>query len=109
MEEKKYLPLGSIVYLENGTKKLVIVSRALVMRSGDGFLYFDYGGVPYPEGLVDDKIAYFQHENIHKVVFEGYHDLDEEATVDKINLFVERHPEIVRGSVEAIQASQATA
>lgn len=101
MEEKQnYLPLGSIVYLTNGTKKLIIISRALVMRKDDTFLFFDYGGVPYPEGLMDDKIAYFQHEAINKVVFEGYKDLDDEATVEKINLFIERHPEIPRGSVE---------
>ena len=104
MEKKDYLPLGSVVYLENGTKKLIIISRALVMRNGAGFLFFDYGGVPYPEGLMDDKIAYFQHESINKIVFEGYKDLDEEATVEKINLFIERHPDIPRGSVEAALA-----
>lgn len=104
MEKKNYLPLGSIVYLTNGTKKLIIVSRALVMRKDDKYFYFDYGGVPYPEGLVDDKIAYFQHEAINKIVFEGYRDLDEEATVEKINLYVERHPEIPRGSVEEVLA-----
>lgn len=104
MEKKEYLPLGSVVYLLNGTKKLMIVSRALIMRKDDGFLFFDYGGVPYPEGLMDERIAYFQHEAINKVVFEGYKDLDDDATVEKINLFVERHPEIPRGSVEAALA-----
>lgn len=103
MEKKNYLPLGSVVYLENGTKKLIIVSRALVMKNGDGYLFFDYGGVPYPEGLMDDKIAYFQHESISRIVFEGYRDLDEEATVEKINLYVERHPEIPRGSVDLVR------
>lgn len=100
MSTKNYLPLGSVVYLKEGNKKLIIISRGLVMKRDNGHIFFDYGGVPYPEGLMDDKVAYFQHESITKIVFEGFRDLDEEATVEKINLFVERHPEIPRGNVE---------
>lgn len=100
MESKKILPLGSIVYLKEGAKKVLIVARALIAKNGDGHVYFDYGGVLYPEGIVDDKMAYFQHEAISKVVFEGYSDLDDEAIVEKIKLFVEKHPEIPRGDVE---------
>ena len=100
MENKKILPLGSIVYLKEGNKKVLIIARGLVAKNGDGHIYFDYGGVPYPEGLVDEKMAYFQHDAITKVVFEGYTDLDDEATVEKINLFVESHPEIPRGDVK---------
>lgn len=102
MERIDYLPLGSVVYLKEGNKKLVIVARGLVAKNGDGFILFDYGGVPYPEGLVDDKMAYFQQDAISKVVFEGYKDLDDEATVDKINSYVEKHPEIPRGDISQL-------
>lgn len=102
MEEKKILPLGSVVYLKEGNKKLLIVARGLVAKKGEGHIYFDYGGVPYPEGLMDDKMAYFQHEAVTKVVFEGYSDLDDEATVEKINLFVDNHPEIPKGDVKQL-------
>ena len=102
MENKKLLPLGSVVYLKEGNKKVVIIARGLVAKNGDGYIYFDYGGVPYPEGLVDEKMAYFQHDAVTKVVFEGYTDLDDEATVEKINLFVEKHPDIPRGDVEQL-------
>lgn len=102
MENKKLLPLGSVVYLKEGNKKLLIIARGLVAKNGDGRVYFDYGGVPYPEGLMDDKMAYFQHESINKVVFEGYTDLDDEATIEKINLFVENHPEIPRADVKQL-------
>lgn len=100
MSNKKILPLGSIVYLKEGNKKLLIVARGLIAKNGEEHIYFDYGGVPYPEGLVDDKIAYFQHDAITKLVFNGYTDLDDEATIEKINLFVENHPEILRGDVK---------
>lgn len=102
MEKINFLPLGSVVYLEGGNKKVVIIARGLVAKNGDGFILFDYGGVPYPEGLMDDKMAYFQHEAISKVVFEGYKDLDEEATVDKINAYIEKHPEIPRGDINQL-------
>ncbi len=102
MENKKILSLGSIVYLKGGNKKLMVVARGLVAKNGEGHIYFDYGGVPYPEGIVDDKMAYFQHESINKIVFEGYSDLDDEATIERIGSFVEKHPEIPRGNVEEL-------
>ncbi len=102
MENVKLLPLGSIVYLKEGTKKVIIVARAVVLKNGDGFIYFDYGGVPYPEGITDDQMAYFQHETITKVVFEGYQDLDDEAIRARIDDFVAKHPEIPRGNVKQL-------
>lgn len=102
MDTNKILPLGSIVYLRDGNKKVIIIARGLIAKNGDGKIYFDYGGVPYPEGLIDDKMAYFQHDAVAKVVFEGYSDLDDEATIEKINLFVENHPEIPRGDVDQL-------
>lgn len=102
MENGKILPLGSVVYLKEGNKKVLIIARGLVAKSGDGHVFFDYGGVPYPEGLVDDKMAYFQNDAIAKVVFKGFTDLDDEATVEKIKSFVERHPDIPRGNVQQL-------
>ena len=102
MENKNLLPLGSVVYLKEGNKKVMIIARGLVAKNGDGLIFFDYGGVPYPEGLVDDKMAYFQHEAVSKVVFEGYTDLDDEATVEKINTYILEHPEIPKGNVKQL-------
>ena len=100
IEGKDLLPLGSVVYLHEGNKKLLIVSRGLIVKNGEGYVFFDYGGVPYPEGLMDDKMAYFQKEGISKVVFEGFHDLDDEATIEKIHTYIEQHPEIPKGDVK---------
>lgn len=104
MENKKLLPLGSIVYLKDGNKKLMIAARGLITKNGDGFVFFDYGGVPYPEGIVDTQVAYFQHESVTKVVFEGFSDDDDEATVAKILSYAEAHPDIPRGDVEKMLA-----
>lgn len=96
------LPLGSIVYLNEGNKKVMIIARGLVTKHKDGFIYFDYDGVPYPEGMVDEKMAYFQHEAVAKVVFEGFSDLDEEATAEKIRAFVKKRPEIPKGDIKQL-------
>lgn len=103
MERVDFLPLGSVVYLREGTKKVLIIARGLITRNGNGAAFFDYGGVPYPEGLQDDKMAYFQHDAITKVVFEGFRDYDDEMTVEKINGFIDRNPKMVRGSVDQFQ------
>ncbi len=100
MEKIEYLPLGSIVYLNDGMKKLMIVGRGLMLQNGDKQYFFDYGGVLFPEGLQGDELAYFQHDAVKKVVFEGYHDDDDEAAVDKLNLFLSNNPDVERGNVE---------
>lgn len=102
MEKIDFLPLGSVVYLKEGTKKVLIIARGLIAKNGDGVVFFDYGGVPFPEGLQDDKMAYFQHDAISKVVFKGFKDPDDEATVEKINSYIERHPLLERGDVKQL-------
>ena len=105
MEKTNLLPLGSVVYLKEGTKKVMIISRGIIMKNGEDRIFFDYGGVLFPEGLQDDKMAYFQHENIMKVVFEGYRDLDDEAIVARISDYLESHPEIQRGDIQKMAQS----
>ena len=102
MERTELLPLGSVVYLKEGNKKVLIIARGLIAKHGEGTVFFDYGGVPYPEGLQDDQMAYFQHEAITKVVFKGYSDMDDEATVEKIFAYMDKHPEIEKGDVKQL-------
>lgn len=103
MERINFLPLGSVVYLKEGNKKVLIIARGLIIKQESGPVFFDYGGVMYPEGLQDDQMAYFQHDAVSKVVFEGYRDLDDEATIDKINAYMQKHPEITKGDVNAFR------
>ena len=63
-------------------------------------MIFDYAGVTYPEGLVGDHVAYFNHIDVAKVVFEGFSDEADTITVDNINKYIADHPEIERGSVD---------
>lgn len=74
------LPIGSIIYLKEGTEKLMILSRGpLIEDEEDGTpILFDYSGCFYPEGLDAENVFYFNQENISEIVFEGYSDEEEE-------------------------------
>ncbi len=70
VDTKKLLPLGSIVILKDGEKKLMIDGIYLV----DHGKTYDYGGILYPEGRLDDQVYLFDHDNIDQIVFRGFED-----------------------------------
>ncbi|KYD03664.1 DUF4176 domain-containing protein [Bacillus atrophaeus] len=77
MAEKKLLPIGSIVLLEGGSKKLMIYGRKQIVVSNNPKM-FDYIGVFYPEGYIDQEYTFaFNHSDIENVIFEGYQDEEE--------------------------------
>ena len=80
MKEEKFLPIGTIVLLKNGTRKLMITSYLIVTGGKDKSKeqkMFDYGGCPYPAGIIESSYAVgFNHEQIEKIVHMGH--VDEE-------------------------------
>ncbi len=99
MKRTEYLPLGSILLLKGGTQKLMIVGRGLNIKKDDRIYFFDYAGVAYPEGLMGDEVAYFNHENISKLIFKGYSDIEDENVVDNINQYLFDNKNVVKGNV----------
>ena len=49
----------------------------------------DYGACTYPEGMMGDRLMYFQASDINKVVFKGYTDDDERIMVYNIQKAME--------------------
>ena len=98
MKKIDYVPLGSVVYLNGGTKKLLVVARAINVANGDKQYFFDYGAVLYPEGITGDQMAYFNHDEISSVFFRGCDDGENQGMTENINHFVETHPNLLRGS-----------
>jgi hypothetical protein len=97
MERIEYVPLGSVVLLKDTTQKLLVIARAINVKNGDKTYFFDYGGVLYPDGLTGDRMAYFNHDGINKVVFEGFDDVENQNVVDTINNYLEANPNVNRG------------
>lgn len=80
----KLLPIGSVIRLDNGDVKLMILNRAPLYNKNGVIGYFDYSACIYPSGKVEEQVYFFNHENIAEIYFEGYQD-EEEA------LFQERY------------------
>ncbi len=105
MARINYLPLGSVVLLNDGSQKLIIIGRALNVTRGGVQFYFDYGGVLYPQGLINSEMAYFNHDDISRVYFTGYNDEGSRDLTEVINDYVEKHPDLHRGTAAEWQAA----
>ncbi len=104
MERIDYVPLGSVVYLKGGIKKLMIVARAINVTNDGKQYFFDYGGVLYPEGITGEQIAYFNHEDINSVFFRGCDDEENKGMVESINQFLEKQTNLERGNYKSWKA-----
>ncbi|KXY82585.1 MULTISPECIES: DUF4176 domain-containing protein [Bacillus] len=77
-------PIGSIVILKAGTKKLMIFGRKQQVAT-DEVRKFDYMGCPYPEGYINPDFTYlFNHDDIQEVVSTGYEDQEERTFQENV-------------------------
>jgi hypothetical protein len=77
------LPIGSVVLLKNGTKKLMIYGRKQKLAAEN--TVYDYVGCLYPEGYINPDYSYvFNHEDIAVVIFTGYQDEEEKGYLEKL-------------------------
>ncbi|MBR1386331.1 MAG: DUF4176 domain-containing protein [Bacilli bacterium] len=75
---EKYLSIGTIVLLKNATKSVMITGFAS-MSPETGEQIFDYSGCPYPEGFLNyNEVCVFNHDQIDKIIFQGYSDEQDE-------------------------------
>lgn len=73
-----YLPIGSVVLLKNGKKRVMVYGRKI--RAGGEDKVYDYLGCLYPEGALNSKdVVLFDHSQIQMVYFIGFQDLEELA------------------------------
>ena len=96
MEKEKFLPIGTVVLLENGKKEIMITSYC-VMSKGEVYdknglveniqdKVFDYGACLYPEGIIDSNQTFaFDHEQVREILFMGY-ETDEQKELSEVLL-----------------------
>ena len=81
---KQFFPIGSVVMLEGGEKRLMIYG-ILPVNGGDSKTY-DYIGCLYPEGFIDNEHCFlFNSEDIKSVEFVGYVDIEQQEFQAKIS------------------------
>lgn len=74
---------------------MAIIARVIAAPVKGDLYRFDYGACLYPEGMVGDSLIYFNHEDVFKVVQEGYADDDNELMLEHIASNV-KHPKNLR-------------
>lgn len=74
---EKYLPIGTVVLLKDGTKRIMI-NGFCTMDANKPTKIYDYSGVLFPEGsLSSDQTLLFDHDQIARVDHLGLEDKEE--------------------------------
>ncbi|WP_317636628.1 DUF4176 domain-containing protein [Xylocopilactobacillus apicola] len=76
-KQQEILPLGTVLFLEEGTQKVMIVGRGVEFSDEGEDKFMDYMGCLYPVGVDPERTIFFNHEDIDHVVFEGFKDEEE--------------------------------
>lgn len=75
---KDMLPLGTVVMLKGGNKRIMIIGR-IQTKVGEEKIY-DYSACYYPQGMISgDSTFFFDRDAIEEVFFRGFED-DEEIS-----------------------------
>jgi len=78
--EEKFLPIGTVVMLKGGSKRLMISGFCAIEGKNQGEKkMWDYSGCLYPEGFLSStQTCLFDHEQIETVYHYGLADEEEE-------------------------------
>ena len=104
IEDERFLPIGTVVLLKEGTKPIMINGFCVIPKSNKNGIgadalddqIYDYGGCPYPQGMIDMQVScVFNHDQIREVVHYGYdseeHDTFSEILNEGIDTFKEKY------------------
>lgn len=88
----KYLPIGTVVMLRNGKKRVMINGFCPTANNNGETKSYDYCGVVYPEGVITMKeTLLFDHSQISKIYHMGLaNDEEEKAFKRKLKELVEK-------------------
>ena len=101
---EKYLPLGTVVLLKGGVKKVMITGYLIYSsRSAEKKVMYDYGGCTFPEGILNaDQTLVFNHDQIERIVHLGFEN-DEQA---KFNDLLKQEEGLIRKKFEEVSQAE---
>lgn len=79
---KKELPIGTVVMLVGGSKKVMITGYR--SKNADADKVFDYNGCVFPEGLMENIYCLFDAAQIEDVLYMGLENEEKEEHMNKI-------------------------
>lgn len=75
---KNMLPLGSVVLLKGGKKRVMVCGRVLTRANEDKI--YDYCACYFPEGIIGSQnMVFFDSEAIERIFFLGFNDIEEQT------------------------------
>ena len=89
--EGRFLPIGSVVRLKKGKKRLMITGFLPIEQKENGEKEtWDYSGCIFPEGMLNSNQNYvFNHSQIEEIYYMGLVYEEEEEFKEKINKAIE--------------------
>lgn len=96
---KDLLPVGSVVMLDGGSKKTVIMGILQFNLEKQDRVY-DYLGVPYPEGYMGKGSSYFfNYDSIIEVFFRGYENDERQNMLGALAQLQQNVEEAIKGEI----------
>lgn len=87
---KRFLPIGTVVLLRGGSKKIMITGYCAYEKENPNQMY-DYNGCIYPEGYISSElVCLFNHKQIHKIYHLGYANEENAKWKEKLNEYVDK-------------------
>lgn len=84
MKINDLLPIGSVVMLKKGKKRLMIIGIKQTEVSSNK--EYDYLSVIYPEGFInEDTLFFFNHKSIDKIFYLGMQDKERDIFIQRLN------------------------
>lgn len=95
---KDLLPIGSVVLLKGGEKRIMICGR--IQAKAEDETIYDYSACYYPQGTISsDSMFFFNRDAIDRVFFIGFQDAEELAyrheVLDKLRELAIKEGQIV--------------
>ena len=88
MNYEKYLPIGTVVMLKEGKKRVMITGFLTVPNNQQDKVY-DYQGCLYPEGIISsEQTLVFNHEQISRIYHLGLIDEEEKKFKEEIKKII---------------------
>lgn len=105
---KELLPIGTVVTLRGGIRKIMIIGVKIAQQDKPDVVY-DYVGVLYPEGFLGDEGNFmFNQSDINDVIFKGYNNPEREDMLDYLEKSCEKE-DLQKGETFGQDGEQATA
>lgn len=84
--DEKYLPLGTVVLLNNAVHRAMIVGYCAKLAEEPDAPYYDYIGALFPEGIfTSEQTMVFNHNDIKEVFHLGLVDVEVKQFHERLN------------------------